>query len=73
MRYVGIATEETFVMPFTQIALADAVGMTPVHVNRLVRKLRALGALDMGVSALIIADLKLLAQIAGFDDKYLHR
>lgn len=73
MRYIGIATENTIVMPFTQIVLADAVGMTPVHVNRLVRKLRTVGALDVGVSALIIADLKLLTQIAGFDDNYLHR
>jgi CRP-like cAMP-binding protein len=73
MRNIGIADEETFVMPFTQIVFADAVGMTPVHVNRLVRKLRALGALDVGVSTLIIADIKLLAQIAGFDDNYLHR
>ena len=73
MRNIGIADEETFVMPFTQIVLADAVGMTPVHVNRLVRKLRALGALDVGVTTLIIADISLLAQIAGFDDNYLHR
>ncbi len=73
MRNIGIADEETFVMPFTQIVLADAVGMTPVHVNRLVRKLRALGALDVGVTTLIIADISLLARIAGFDDNYLHR
>ena len=73
MRNIGIATRESFVMPFTQIVLADAVGLTPVHVNRLVRKLRALGALDLGVGTLIIADITLLSQIAGFDDNYLHR
>ncbi|QCB43304.1 Crp/Fnr family transcriptional regulator [Sphingomonas sp. PAMC26645] len=73
MRNIGIATEESIVMPFTQIMLADAVGMTPVHVNRLVRKLRAAGALELGVGTLIIADLKLLSQIAGFYDNYLHR
>lgn len=73
MGNIGIAAQETFVMPFTQIVLADAVGMTPVHVNRVVRKLRALGALDVGVATLIIADISLLAQMAGFDDNYLHR
>lgn len=73
MRNIGIATKDTFIMPFTQIVLADAVGMTPVHVNRLVRKLRERGALDLGVSTLIIADIVLLAQLAGFDDNYLHR
>ncbi|WP_375393897.1 Crp/Fnr family transcriptional regulator [uncultured Sphingomonas sp.] len=73
MRNIGIATDKSFVMPFTQIVLADAVGLTPVHVNRVVRKLRSLGALDLGVGTLIVADIMLLAQIAGFDDNYLHR
>ena len=73
MRNIGIATAESMIMPFTQIVLADAVGMTPVHVNRLVRKLRSLGALEVSAGTLIIADIKILAQIAGFDDNYLHR
>jgi CRP-like cAMP-binding protein len=73
MRHIGIATAETFVMPFTQIVLADAVGLTPVHVNRVVGKLRAQGALDLGIGTLVIADLTVLAQIAGYDGNYLHR
>jgi hypothetical protein len=73
MRNIGIATEASFVMPFTQIVLADAVGLTPVHVNRVVRKLRSLGALDLGIGTLVIADVALLSEIAGFDDIYLHR
>lgn len=73
MRHIGIAAEEPFVMPFTQIVFADAVGLTPVHVNRVVRKLRAEGALELGVGTLVVADITLLAQIAGFDDNYLHR
>ncbi|MGI4745612.1 MAG: Crp/Fnr family transcriptional regulator [Janthinobacterium lividum] len=73
MRNIGIATAETFVMPFTQIILADAVGLTPVHVNRIIRKLRTRGALVPSVGTLVIANLTLLAQIAGFDDNYLHR
>ena len=73
MRNIGIATQTSIVMPFTQIVLADAVGLTPVHVNRVVRRLRSLGALDLSAGRLIIADIKLLAEIAGFDDTYLHR
>ncbi len=72
MRNIGIATADTFVMPFTQIVLADAVGLTPVHVNRIVRKLRSSGALEVGSGTLVIADIAQLAQIAGFDDNYLH-
>jgi CRP-like cAMP-binding protein len=73
MRNIGIANDETFEMPFTQIVLADAVGLTPVHVNRLVGKLRARGAMEAGTGTLTIANIGLLAQIAGFDDNYLHR
>jgi hypothetical protein len=73
MRHIGIAESETFVMPFTQIVLADAVGLTPVHVNRVVRKLRDMGALEVGAGTLVIADITLLGEVAGFDDSYLHR
>ncbi|MBC7674781.1 MAG: winged helix-turn-helix domain-containing protein [Rhodoferax sp.] len=60
-------------MPFSQIVLADAVGLTPVHTNRVIRKLRDAGALDLKPGSLVVSDLSRLAQIAGFDDNYLHR
>ena len=73
MRNIGIATDGHCVMPFTQIILADAVGLTPVHVNRSIKKLRLAGALEIAPGAIIIASLARLAEIAGFDDNYLHR
>ncbi|MDQ2893573.1 MAG: helix-turn-helix domain-containing protein, partial [Pseudomonadota bacterium] len=60
-------------MPFTQIVLADAVGLTPVHINRQIGKLRAAGALELRPGSIVIADISRLAHIAGFDDNYLHR
>ncbi|WBO24431.1 Crp/Fnr family transcriptional regulator [Sphingomonas abietis] len=73
MRNIGIANEEHIEMPFSQIVLADAVGLTPVHVNRVVGKLRRAGALTVTPATLIVANLSRLAEIAGFDDNYLHR
>lgn len=73
MRNIGLVDEGPCVLPFTQIVLADAVGLTPVHTNRVVRKLRVVGALDMRPGSLIVTDLSRLAQIAGFDGTYLHR
>ena len=73
MRNIGLVTDAPFEMPFTQIVLADAVGLTPVHTNRVVRKLRNAGALDLQPGSLIVSNLSRLAQIAGFDDNYLHR
>ena len=73
MRNIGLVAEGPYEMPFTQIVLADAVGLTPVHTNRIIKKLRAAGAMDVKPGSLIISDLSRLAQIAGFDDNYLHR
>ena len=73
MRNIGLASDECFKMPFTQIVLADAVGLTPVHVNRVLKSLRLAGALELRGGGMEIADLAKLAKIAGFDDNYLHR
>lgn len=73
MRNIGLIGEGPCEMPFSQIVLADAVGLTPVHTNRVIKKLRAAGALDVRRGSLVISDLSRLAQIAGFDDNYLHR
>lgn len=60
-------------MSLTQIVLADAVGMTPVHFNRVTAALRKAGAMKLKGGGITIADLGKLARIAGFDDNYLHR
>jgi CRP-like cAMP-binding protein len=73
LRNVAEESSEPYVMPFSQIVLADAVGMTPVHVNRVLRKLRLDGALEIGGASMTICDLAVLASVAGFDDNYLHR
>lgn len=73
LRNVAGNEASRYVMPFSQIILADAVGLTPVHVNRVLRKLRQEGALEMGGASITICDLPVLARIAGFDDNYLHR
>jgi hypothetical protein len=60
-------------MPFSQVVLADAVGLTPVHVNRVLRRLREEGALELGGTSMTICDISVLARIAGFDANYLHQ
>ena len=69
----GLADDQHCEMRFSQIVLADAVGLTPVHVNRVVGKRRKAGALEVTAGTLIIASLRRIAEIAGFDDNYLHR
>ena len=60
-------------LPISQLVLADALGMTPVHVNRVLRKLRLAGAMSLSRGALTVIDPVKLVQTAGFDENYLHR
>lgn len=72
-RNIGLASTEPFSLPASQLLLADALGMTPVHLNRVIRDLRLSGALSLQSGNIIIADTIKLVQIAGFDENYLHR
>lgn len=72
-RNVGLAVEPEFAMPLSQLILADALGMTPVHLNRVLKELRLMGAMTISRGRVIIADPKMMIQVAGFDENYLHR
>ena len=72
-RNVGLVLGNSFEMPLSQVVLADALGLTPVHVNRLLRKLRLASVMEVRRGALTIIDPVGLADIAGFDENYLHR
>lgn len=72
MRNIGLATHDRCEMPITQIVLADALGLTPVHVNRVLRQLRLAKIMVLRSGSLTILDPPSLARIAGFDDAYLH-
>jgi len=60
-------------LPVSQLLLADALGMTPVHINRVLRGLREAGVMEISRRSLRITDPAGLVQVAGFDENYLHR
>jgi len=60
------------VLPFTQIDLADAAGLSVVHVNRTIQALRKLNVLSSASSAIEVIDRKQLARIGHFDGRYLN-
>lgn len=72
-RSIGLATEPRFALPLSQLLLADSLGMTPVHLNRVLKTLRLSGAMTLQRGSLLITDPDKLIQIAGFDENYLHR
>ncbi len=73
LRSFSINSTNEVAFPISQIVLADALGMTPVHVNRILRELRIAGAMSLTRGNLLVKDPLKLAQIAGFDENYLHR
>lgn len=62
----------TFSLPVTQAELADTTGMTTVHVNRSLQRLRKEGLIMMKGGDLTIMDFDRLAEISGFNRNYLH-
>ncbi len=59
------------VIPLTQQDIADALGMTSVHVNRVVQKLRANHLVEIRKGSLILRDPQGLARLCDFDPAYL--
>ena len=70
---VGLVQNGELVLPLSQIALADALGLTPVHVNRVFRVLRQSRTIELRNRDLVIIDHEQLCDIAGFEETYLHR
>lgn len=64
MAVVGLADEETFDLPMTQTDLADATGLTPVHVSRVLKSLREHGLLQMRRSVVTIGNATRLTEWA---------
>lgn len=69
---VGLTTNASFEMPFSQNELADAQGMTPVHANRVLRELRKLELVRLEARRLTILDFEGLQRLAMFNSSYLH-
>jgi CRP-like cAMP-binding protein len=70
---VGLAADDEFEFPITQSELAEALGISAVHVNRVIQSFRANGILDIQRSKITLKDIEQLVKIGGFDDLYLHQ
>jgi CRP-like cAMP-binding protein len=61
-----------FAFPITQASMADAVGISSVHINRVLQELRQRHLISWDRGILEIVDWAALSTLAGFDDRYLH-
>lgn len=72
LEMVGLAADGRFALPLKQADLAEASGLTGVHVNRVLRSLRERGLLLFRSGEVTILDRRTLRALAEFDPAYLY-
>lgn len=71
LRAVEMARDMNLSIPWTQSDIADACGISCVHANRVVQKLRRLGLVEWSGRNILIRDWDGLSALSGFSDDYL--
>ena len=72
LRSAGLANGHRYHLPMTQEQLADATGLTSVHVNRVLKRLGEQGLISRNGRSLTIEDWERMSRTADFNDRYLH-
>ncbi|SDO60182.1 cAMP-binding domain of CRP or a regulatory subunit of cAMP-dependent protein kinases [Methylobacterium phyllostachyos] len=71
LRSVGLAEDHRCPMPITQTDIADALGLTPVHINRVLQEMRGRTLITLQGRMLVIKAWDELLRISEFDPTYL--
>jgi CRP-like cAMP-binding protein len=69
---VGLVEADAYDLPLSQAELGDVLGLSLVHVNRLVQELKRSGFVAWNGKRVKIVDLERLRALAQFDPTYLH-
>jgi CRP-like cAMP-binding protein len=72
LRVVGLADGAEYELPITQAELADTMGLSSVHVNRVLQRLRGDGLITLKSKHLVILDVERLNAFGGFTPNYLY-
>ena len=71
LKLVGMGDKTGFDCPLSQFLLADALGLSAVHVNRVLRELREAGLMTFQKGRVSFDDFAGLVALADFDTAYL--
>ena len=71
LQLIGLAGDRSYALPLTQEILADSLGLSIVHVNRTLRKLRERGLIETRDRKIYVRDVDRLAEEAQFEESYL--
>jgi CRP-like cAMP-binding protein len=69
LRLVGLATDKEFACPLNQYVLADALGLSAIHVNRVLRQLRERKLMALKDRNVTIQDMSKLKALAAFQEQ----
>ncbi len=72
LQAVRMAEDDRFLLPISQEILADTLGLSVVHVNRTLSRLRSEGLIEMDGQCLYLKNIEGLTEAADFDDLYLY-
>jgi CRP-like cAMP-binding protein len=72
MKAVGLSDGTTCSLPLSQIQIADATGLSNVHVNRVLQRLRAERVILLEHKTLTVLNWQDLMEAGDFDPAYLH-
>lgn len=71
LKLVGLGSTKGYACPLSQYMLADALGLSAVHINRVLRELREGGFVTFQQGQVTFHDFNGLVELAGFDKAYL--
>jgi CRP-like cAMP-binding protein len=72
LQAVGLSEENSYDLPLTQADIGDATGLSTVHVNRMLQRLRSEKLLEFRDKRANILNVKALTAFAEFNPRYLH-
>jgi CRP-like cAMP-binding protein len=72
LQTVGLTNGNRYELPLTQADIAETMGLTLVHVNRVLQRLRRSGLITLANRQLVINDAQALKEFGEFNPNYLH-
>jgi CRP-like cAMP-binding protein len=69
---VGLGEADNYRLPLTQQDLADMLGLSSVHANRVVQSLRKKSLLSWQANKVTLPNLAAAKALGEFDERYLH-
>jgi CRP-like cAMP-binding protein len=73
LKVIGRVEGNRFEMPLTQEQIGEALGVTAVHANRVIKQLREDGIVEFQRGRVTILDEARFLELADFDNRYLHQ